>query len=434
MNRLLNLVTAALILFPAAALAQVAITDTVKLGEASTFTKNEAFQRYITRGNFCNLILDNLIFSETRPGSFMLDLTMNFNTDNNQRPRQLRVLFDDLIQILEVGKPMALGKSGDWLAKKITLTNISDIEIEFRLIPVVEEKYNEAYKLIKPILNQPIYGLPLSLDIGSVFDKFASIASADDRRTALLFKATIPVPQNIIEAQAIEKQPIRPPLRNNEVIAIAMEGSKEVADPSLVGKARDFLSGVSSFVAGKNLTQRPISSFRGAVSLRFTKDFTQPLSDILIYQLKELSDAADQVYSADALSRVATKASDAIKAIEAAAKAKDIDGRAEFHLRNYVDLARVWTYYKLDVVDKTDASNQSQWGKMFRIWHSKVNIQGQPQFTQAFAISDIYPNRRMAKILVPYSLPDEMTLETIQRQTLLHQALADQNDLSCAER
>lgn len=419
---------------PTIAWAQVKVTNVVKSGDSSIFTQSETFQRYITRGSFCSLILDNLVFVESIPGKFMLDLSMDFKSLDDKQENNLRVLFDDLILIPEPGKPTSLTKSGTWLATKIPLARVATIQVNIRLIPIVDTKYDQAYALLKPLLSQPIIGLPSNIDLAGVFNSFSAIASTDDARKPLLFSATLPVPQNIVEAQVIEKQPGRPPLRNNEVIAISMVGAKPVSDANVIAKAKDFLNGISSFVTGKDLVSRPVSSITGMVALRFTKDFTQPLPESLIDELKDLSDTADQAYTSDVITQVNTKAADAIKSVDAISKSKDIDSRADFHLRGYVEMARVWSVYKKAVSDGGEALKTSQWRNLYKNWYQKQNILGLNNYTQAYGISEIYGASRIAKIFVPYALSDDMTLEMLQRQTSIHQAFADLSDSSVSEK
>lgn len=414
--------------------AQVQISATVKLGDAPTFTQSSTYQRYITRGNYCNVIVDNLVFTETIPGKVMLDLSMSFRDGDGREERNLRVIFDQLIQVSEPGKVIALEKSGQWLAVKIPLAKTSTIEVNVKAIPIVDTKYDPAYALLKPLIGQAITALPTNVNLGDVFDTFSKISNSSDGKNILVYSATIPVPQNVVEAQLIEKQQSRAPLRNNEVIAISAAGAREISDSNVLAKARDFLNGISSFIAGKNLINRPTSSITGMISLRFTKDFTQPLPESLLDELQELSNAADQAYTSDALLGVGTKATDAIKAIDAISKSKDIDSRADFHLRSYVDMARIWASYRKAVADGGNAVATTQWRALFKNWYQKQNIQGPNNYTQAYGITDLYAQNKTAKIFVPYSVSDEMILETLQRQTSLHQALADLSDFAVAEK
>lgn len=431
MNIRNSVVSALLLTACMTACAQVKMVEIVKLSESSAIESSAAFDKYITRGNFCSLILDQLMFSESMPGSFMLDLSLTFNSDIAQI-RRLRVVFDDLIQVNKIGEPFSLKASGQYIATQIPLSGVTSIDATIRLIPLANAKYEEAYSLLTPVLNKPMYGV----DIGAVFDKFANIATAGDSKSPLLFRATIPVPQNIIEAQRIDGKsaPTSVPLHNNKSFAIALEGSKEVSDPSVLGKAQNFLNGITTFATGKSVLPRSTSSFRGLVSLRFTKDLTQALPDQLLDQLKDLSDSADQAYTNDAVTTVNTKAADAIKSIDAIVRSKQIDSRAEFHLKNYVDIQRVWALHKR-AVSEGDAVlvNSTQWRTLFADWYNKANLRGQPQLTQAYGISDLYPKGRVAKIFIPYSLTDDMTLELIQRQISIHQSLLKVGDMSKSE-
>lgn len=404
-----------------AAFAQSPLLGTFTTAQATPLVGSSAYEKYITRSNFCTLTLDNLLFSESLPGRFMLDLKVSFNSDISQ-VQQLRILFDDVLDAPKAGDPLAVRLSGISLSPPVSLAGVTSIDLALRLVPVVDGKFQDAYALLGPILGKPLYGV----DVASIVDKFAAIASAGDKRSPLLFRATIPVPQNVIEAQKIDAPDnTTPPLQNNRRLAIQLEGSKEVTDQSIVGKAKDVLNGVATLLTGQTVLPRPTSSFKGMVTLRFNKDPTQALPDTLIAQLKDLSDTADQTFTADDISRVKSKADETIKTIEAAVKAKQLDTRADFHLRNYVDMTRLWAIYRKAASESKQALRDADsWQNLFRDWYNKVLFRGAPHLTQVYAISDIYSGR-LAKIFIPYSLTDDMTLELIQRQISLHQSLAD---------
>lgn len=427
--KILHLASAYFAFASGLAQAQINVSEVVKLGDVPDLVKGEKFQKYITRGNNLSLVMQDMVFSESFPGKFMLDLKINFNSGANTT-NTLRILFDDLIPANSPGESVKLKKSGEWIARDLSLSEISDVVIQARLVPIVDGKYDQAYGLLAPILSKPIYGLPATLDLGSVVDKFSSIATAGDNRNTLLFNATIPVPQNVVEAQTLEKKVLIPPLRNNEIFAIEVEGEKYVSDAALVGKAKDFINGVATFVSGKSIIERPKSSFKGMIALRFTKDTTQPLPTSLISQLKELSDSSENASTDLDIQQMALRCGDALKTIEAISKSKSIDSKAEFHLRNYVEMSKIWANYKKSINEGPAALKISSWRANFKTWFSRNNILGSAYYTQAYGVSEIYSSGKVAKIFVPYSLSDEMTLEILQRQMMLHSSLSELSDIA----
>lgn len=419
---------------PLTGIAQVKISETVKLGSAPSITQPDNFYRYITRGNFCSVVLERLVFTESIPGKMMLDISMRFVDGEGKEKGSLRFIPEQLVQIGELGMPLSVERSGQYIAQNISLANVSAVEIKVRLAPIIDSKYDPAYALLKPLLGQALTALPVNVKLDEVFDTFSSIATTSKNETTLLYTATIPVPQNIIEARQIEKSLSKPPIRNNEIFAISASGSKEVFDQNVIARAKDFINGVSSFVSGKDVLAKPTASVKAMIGLRFTKDYTQPLPENLINELKTLSEAADQAFTADALNVVALKAIDVIKTIEAVSKAKSFDGRAEFHLRSVVELSRIWANYRKSVSDGGDAIKSAQWRSTFKTWSGRQNMLGANNYTQAYAVSELYPQGIVAKIFVPYSLTDDMTLESLQRQTAMHQTLAELADYTAADK
>lgn len=419
-----------LLTFPLTGLAQA--LEVVRLNDATPLMVGaQAYEKYITRSSFATLTLDDLVFAESIPGKLMLDLTVVFNSDTEQIER-MRILFDELIEDVKPGELRKLKLSGVQLGKPVSLSRVTSIDVSLRLIPVVQNQFESAYALMTPILSKPLYGI----DIGGLIDKFSEVAASSDKKARLAFRATIPVPQNVIEAQRLDKlQSNRtPPLHNNTSIAIEFDGMKAVTDASVLGKVADAFNGVSLFLSGRELINRPTSAFKGAAVLRFNKDRTQALSETLIENLKDLSNSADNAFSPENITYVNTKHGDSIRLIEAAAKAKQIDSRAEFHLRRYADMARIWALYKqASSVGDSELKAKTNWQNQFASWHNAMKIQGTAQLTQAYGVQDIYPERKIARVFVPYSLTDEMTLELIQRQISIHQSLGTIGILALSE-
>lgn len=382
----------------------------------------KSFDKYITRSNFATITLDKLVFTESIPGKLMLDLVVSFVSDNTEVER-MRILFDELIENAQAGESRTLKLSGIQLGRATPLSSVTSINIEVRMVPVAQTQYDSAYKLLYPLLSKAQYGV----DLSKVMETFVDIASNGDKAKTLVYRASIPVAQNVIEAQRVERGSGKTssPLQNNLPFAIELEGSKPVTDASVLGKLQAAANGVSLFVNGKSVSERPTSNFKGFVGLRFTKDRTQALSSSLIQQLKDLSDAAENIFEDANVKQVQSKYADCQRLIDAAVKAKQIDARAEFHLMSYIELARLWAYHKLAVEGgKKGLTESTNWQTVFSNWIDRQKYDGAPHLTQALGISDIYTGTSIAKVFVPYALTDEMTLEVVRRQVSMHKSLA----------
>jgi hypothetical protein len=216
-------------------------------------------------------------------------------------------------------------------------------------------------------------------------------------------------------------------------IAISLSGSKEVIDPSVLGKAQTFLNGVTRFVVGRDVVSRNINSFSGAMSLRFNKDATQALSQTVVTELETLSQSAHDASSSDDLKRLQSKIESSIRVVDAAKQGDRIDARSHFHLRQYIELARCWAMFRTSSI-AGQAALRSDTGmqQRFRDWFDTMKIQGVAQLTQAYFVSEVYRGR-VARVFIPYSLTDEMTLEVIQRQLSIHQSLAGLSNVVLSE-
>jgi hypothetical protein len=403
------------------AYAQVQMSQVVKLGDQARLTSDDAFRKYITRDSFCTLVLENLIFSESAGGKFMLDLAVKFNPESPLTP-PLRVLFSDLIELKKPGEPIKLNLPDSVVARQITLSSTTDIDITLRVIPVVDGRYDEMYSTLMPLLSAPSY-VPA---VGTVLNKFIDFSTKDDKRPSLVFQANIPVAQNIIEAQRTDTNALggRSPLLNGYRYAIAIEGSKQITDQSIVGKAKDILNGVTNVIAGKSVVERPESIFKGLAVLRFHKDNNIVLPEPMKRQLIQLNDLAEEATTEDAVSQLQAKAREAIAAVEALATAQRIDTRTEFHLKGQVNLARAWGLYTFaSQGGERLLRDNDLWRVQFSKWFNLFNYDGQSQDIQAYGLSGIYAGNKLAKIFVPYALTDRMTLQSIRWQVVANQTL-----------
>jgi hypothetical protein len=368
------------------------------------------------------------------PGKFIVDLTVTFNSSDGTSRPPLRLLFDDLIEVAKTTEqPTTARLSNTVLARNIPLIDVTDIDIAVRLFRVKDEKYGPLYSLVSPLLGTALYGVPVDV-IGKVFDRFISLARDDDKREPLQFRANIPVAQNVIEAQRLDRPGTaeRLPLYNNYNYPITLEGSKEMADDSVVGKAKDFLNGLSLFFSGKTVKARPKSGYQGFMTIWFTKDENQILPEPIIVQLKELSNAAQRAETDDSLKELETRIADAHRAVDALRKGKQIDDRAQFHLTRYIELTRVWGEYRRAVTDgERGLRARDNWPFRFRDWYNQMDYVGVVHLTQAVGVTQIY-GEQLAKVFVPYSLSDEMTVEVIARQINLHQVLQRLDDTKLA--
>ncbi len=421
------------VLWVAPGYAEEVIKDqVVKLGQESSLFASTQYDKYITRGNFCSLILDDFLFSETQPGRFIVDLTVTMNSASG-KPLLMRVLLDDLIEVKSNNEVTTHKLSNTVIARQLSLVDVSDIDISARLIPIANDKLPDFSPVIAPLLGKAFYGIDIQY-IGKALDEFIKLARKGDDKDSLLFKANIPVSQNIIEATKLDnKDGGRPPLYNNRKYAIVNDASKSVSDDSLSSKARDLLNGIWIYATGKTLTSRPKADYKSFISLRFSKDENQVLPDTIIAQLKELSFASQKALTDDTFRQMEIKAMDADKAIDALLRAKQIDPRAEFHLRNYVELMRIWGAYRRAGTggDKLLKENNN-WQVSFRDWFNQQRNMGKLYFTQSFSVEDLYSENKIAKIFVPYSLSDEMTVESVYRQITLHQSLKNLGEAGCS--
>jgi len=395
----------------------------VKLGhESSLFTRSQ-FDKYITRGSFCSLVLDDFLFSEAKPGKFMVDITFSFNNVSTN-PLVLKVVLQDLIEVKNNNDVTTHKLSNKILARQLPLVNVSDIDVYVRLIPIKDDDLVSFQQVMSPILGKSFYGLDIQT-VGKTLDEFIKLARKGDDKDSILFQTNIPVAQNIVEATKLDtKDSSRMPLYNNRMYAIINEGSKSYSNNSLTGKAKDLLNGIWVYATGDMLMKRPASEYKSFISLHFTKDENQVLPETILSQLKQLSLGSQSALTKDSYNIIMSKASDADKSIDALVTAKQIDSRAEFHLRNYVELMRIWGAYRFASTGGDAMLKENNcWNIQFHDLFNLLNNMGKLNYTQSFGVADLYSDNNIAKIFVPYSLSDEMTIETVYKQITLHQNL-----------
>jgi hypothetical protein len=90
----------------------------------------------------------------------------------------------------------------------------------------------------------------------------------------------------------------------------------------------------------------------------------------------------------------------------------------------------------MDYLESTNKGNPSitdAWINRFRMFDTRINTKGAPNGFQAIGITDLYNNDKIAKIYIPYSLPENLILSFYTWQLSLHDFLNSKNETSFAK-
>lgn len=426
-NRLIYL----LLVISGTSFGQVSINQLYSKEEPALFSSS-AYSSIITRQNSCSFFLSDFLFNVTKEGKFLIDLQINLNsysisTTTPDKVRSIRMLFKDVIEIKEKDKPIRLSLSNTKLADNIILTDVTDIDIFVRLIPTNDDQQS-AFKVISPILNTII---PNSSTVTNVIDNFISSARKGEKKDELLFNANIAVPLNIFEFKKLEADEKVNLIRNNSVLGIILGGSQEAAfSNSLVGDAATLVNSVAKFVSGKQVFKKENVKYEGLINIYFTKDINPLLPSSISTALYELNNLPvidiNNAYEAFKVK---------MKEISSAAKNARVDQKinfqTEYSINVYLRLGEIYMDYLKKSSDGAPSTTDN-WVSKFRTFDLDINNGGAANSFQAIGINDIY-NERLAKIYIPYSLPDDLTISFYSWQIALHNFLAEKGYLNLAK-
>jgi|688.fasta_scaffold11422_14 hypothetical protein len=406
---------------------QVTINQLVNKEETAIFN-SDAYNNIITRQNSCSFYINDFIFSVTKTDKYIVDLQINLNSYNigstaPDKVKTVRMLFKDVVEIKEKDKPFTLALSNKKLADNIILSDVTDIDILIRLIPIQDEN-NSAFKLIAPILNTSFQGAPA---VTSLIDNFIENVRKGEKKEELLFSTNIVVPLNIFEYRKLETDATLPLLKNNLTFGAILKGNQAVPfNSSLVGDVATFFNGVSQFVAGKNVIPKGEMKYEGAVKIYFTKDNNPLLPSSFSRQLDQLDKISNNPLTDASYSAFKVKLTEISNQSDNLLDDQKINSQTDYSIQQYLQLGIIYLDY-IKAVSNGNPVTTDAWITQFRTYDINVNTKGAANGFQAIGITDLYSNDKIAKIYIPYSLPENLTLSYYSWQFAIHNFLKEKN-------
>jgi hypothetical protein len=410
-----------------AAQSQVTINQLVTKDETAIFN-SDAYNSIITRQNSCSFFINDFIFSVTKKDKYIVDLQINLNSYNigsvtPDKIKTIRMLFKDVVEIKEKDKPVTLTLSNKKLADNIILSDVTDIDIIIKLIPIQDEN-SSAFKLITPILNTSFQGAPA---VTSLIDNFIENVRKGEKKEELLFATNIAVPLNIFEYRKIENDASVPLLKNNLIFGAILKGSQAVPfNNSLVGDVATFFNGVSQFVAGKNVISKGEMKYEGAVKLYFTKDNNPLLPSSFSRQLDQIDKITNNPLTDASYSAFKVKLVEVSNNSDNLLFDQKINSQTDYSIQQYLQLGVIYLDY-LKAVGTGNPGINDAWVTQFRTYDVNVNTKGAANGFQAIGVTDLYSNDKIAKLYIPYSLPENLTLSYYSWQVAIHYFLKEKN-------
>lgn len=422
----------ALIFLTTYSIGQVSITEYVSKDEPALFN-TEAYNEIITRQNSCTFYLNEFMFNVTKQDKFIVDLqiklnTYNMNSASPEKVRVLRLLFKDVIEVKEKDKPYSLSLSNAKLADNIVMTDVTDIDVDVRLIPIIDEN-NSSFKLIAPILNTIFEG---SSPVTNLIDNFISSVKKGDNIDILVFHTNIIVPQNIFEYKKIGREGKINLISNNQVLGIILKGSNEGPfSNSLIGDGANFVNGITKFVSGKDVIKKSEVSYEGILKVYFTKDPNPLLPTSMTNQLATINQLHNGVNYKENYDNYKVKMKEISSAAFMSKLDHKINSQTEYSINQFLKLGEIYMDYQNksfeNPLNLTDV-----WVNKFRAFDIDINNKGAANFVQAIGVTDIYDGK-IAKIYIPYTLADEIALSFYSWQLILHNVLLQLNDKTLAK-
>ncbi|MES2691539.1 MAG: hypothetical protein V4658_14115 [Bacteroidota bacterium] len=404
---------------------QVTINQFVNKDETAIFN-SDAYNNIITRQNSCSFYINDFIFSVTKNDKYIVDLQINLNSYNigsttPDKVKTIRMLFKDVIEIKEKDKPITLTLSNKKLADNIILSDVTDIDIIIKLIPIQDEN-NSAFKLIAPILNTSFQAAPA---VTSLIDNFIENVRKGEKKEELLFSSNITIPLNIFEYRKIETDAAIPLLKNNLTFGAILKGNQAVPfNTSLVGDVATFFNGVSQFVAGKNVIPKNEMKYEGVVKIYFTKDNNPLLPSSFSRQLDQLDKISNNPQTESSYSAFKVKLNEISTQSDNLLYDQKINSQTDYSIQQYLQLGVIYLDY-LKAVSNGNPTTTDAWITQFRTYDININTKGAANGFQAIGITDLYSNDKIAKIYIPYSLPENLTLSYYSWQFSIHNFLTE---------
>ncbi len=410
---------------------QIEMKETIGQDEPYLFSST-VYEGIITRHNSCSIHLLDFLFQQNFDDKFLVDLTIKLNsykTGSTEpiRVKKIRVLFKDVIELKDKDKPTMLSLSNKKLADNIILSDITDIDIDIKLIPIINLDQT-TFSIISPILNTVIQG---SDPVINLIDNFIAKNKKEDANEVLTFHTNIHVPMNIIEFRKVEKDTTRALIRNNEILGIVYSGQTTAAySESLLGEAKNFINGITKLVSGKKVIPKNELQYTGVMKIKFTKDenpLLPPSINNELYKINSLQNSAD-------IENAYKEFKVEMKKIGSASTNALIDGeinnQIDYSIKMYLRLGEIYMDYLSKSMQGALSKNDA-WVNKFKAFDNNINYQGVSNGIQGVGIDDIYESsNKVAKLYVPYSLPEQLTLSFYAWQIRLHNVLSDIEDKS----
>lgn len=412
---------------------QVTISQLVSKEETAMFN-SDAYNRIITRQNSCSFYINDFVFSVTKTDKYIVDLQINLNSYNlgstsPDKVKSIRMLFKDVVEIKEKDKPTTLTLSNKKLADNIILSEVTDIDIIVKFIPIQDEN-NSAFKFITPILNTAFQGAPA---VTSLIDNFIESVRKGEKKDELLFSTNIVVPLNIFEYRKLESDTELPLLKNNLTYGVVLKGNQTTAfNNSLVGDIATFFNGVSQFVAGKNVIPKGNMNYEGVIKLYFTKDNNPLLPSSFSRQLDQLDKITNNPITDASFQSFSVKMNEISSASDNLLYDQKINSQTDFSIQQYLQLGAIYLDY-LKAIAGGNPATTDNWVNKFTTFDINVNTKGAANGFQSIGITDIYTSDKIAKIYIPYSLPETLTLSFYSWQFAIHNFLSERNYLKLAK-
>jgi len=412
-----------------AVFAQLKITKVFSATDVNLFEAS-LYEAAITRQNSASINLKEFLFPEVRDGNYIVALNVALlqypiNSTKPIEKGQIAVLFDDVRKEIKSNEPMELSLKDKVLGFNFILSDVTHVKIEVRMVKVKSE-YEPLLELVKPILNIAMK------DASSIqlIDNILRSMGTEDNKNNLLFQTELYVPNNVFEFNSIKNKTEIPLVKNNADLAIVLEGTTPINDESLLGKGKDLINKVTTFVVGKKTIPKDKVKYSGLVTININKEQIPVLPSHVEEDLTDFNRIINGVEPINEQEALNSLLRSIPRATAISLKNKEINKQADFSINEYMKLAIVYINM-LKGNEKKEGENNPDWIRQFKTWCTNIETRGTAFGVEAIGINDVYPDKT-AKIYIPYSLNDELLKSLYLWQVTLHTKLSENSDKSMA--
>lgn len=397
---------------------------------------DKVFDNLITCDDEISMELINFYLNADKGGKYIIDFEVIFFSNEiggvRKEVKSQNIVLNQIIQNTEGGSTTFSGGGYKELFGPTQLKNVNYIEIKVGVTNIEDDK-TTVFQKFAPLLDKvlPINGAATT--ILNVLDIRKEDYEEYNKR--LVSTINLNIPLNFVEYGLETDAKSRPYISSDETVAIPIQYNNVKKNPKNLKKLGiNIINGVSKWISGDQVIKPESENICGAITIQFTKKKNITVPQEFVDKFKDLSRVIEQTtYEDDELIK---KCQALISEINEKNKSEEITDRIASNYLLFASLCQRYIEFKKMRKTKTDISLYDiHFIEDYNSWVEQAERIALRWNFKKYGINGIYLNfkergsnpreyKRLAKVFLPYSLPNTLILHAIDMQTSLHNELA----------